>query len=97
MTETKRAVLHPGKVTRIESFEELLAVDGVVEELEIRSTIGVCALHGGGLEQATEVVARLGVFWCRTCMVKTPPGKGKSAPGPFARAPPRCLFLVGVF
>jgi len=58
MTETNRAVLHPGKVTRIESFEELLAVDGVVEELEIRSTIGVCALHGGGLEQATQVVAR---------------------------------------
>ena len=41
MTETKRPVLHPGKVTRIENFEELLAVDGVVEELEIRSTIGV--------------------------------------------------------
>ena len=58
MTETKRPVLHPGKVTRIESFEELLAINGVVEELEIRSTIGVCALHGGGLEQDDQVVAR---------------------------------------
>ncbi|MEC9425449.1 MAG: poly-gamma-glutamate hydrolase family protein [Actinomycetota bacterium] len=48
----------PGRVEPIESLANLLALTGVVEELEVRSTIGVCALHGGGLERATEVVAR---------------------------------------
>ncbi|MEC9449931.1 MAG: poly-gamma-glutamate hydrolase family protein [Actinomycetota bacterium] len=48
----------PGPVTPIGSFAELLALPGVAEEVEIRSTVGVCALHGGGLERATEVVAR---------------------------------------
>ena len=48
----------PGPVTPIGSFAELLALPGVAEEVEVRSTVGVCALHGGGLERATEVVAR---------------------------------------
>ena len=48
----------PGPVTPIGSFAELLALPGVTEEVEVRSTVGVCALHGGGLERATEVVAR---------------------------------------
>ena len=45
-------------VERIEDLAGLLAMPGVVEELELRSTLGVCALHGGGLERATEAVAR---------------------------------------
>merc|ERR1711969_306848 len=45
-------------VEHIEDLAGLLAIPGVVEELELRSTLGVCALHGGGLERATEAVAR---------------------------------------
>ncbi len=48
----------PGRVEPIGSLADLLALPGVTEELELRSTVGVCALHGGGLERATEVVAR---------------------------------------
>jgi len=48
----------PGRVEPIEGLANLLALPGVAEELEVRSTVGVCALHGGGLERATEVVAR---------------------------------------
>ena len=43
---------------RIEDLTGLLAMHGVVEEVELRSKLGLCALHGGGLERATEVVAR---------------------------------------
>ena len=46
------------KVERITGLAELLSLPGVVEELELRSTLGLCALHGGGLERATEAVAR---------------------------------------
>lgn len=45
-------------IRRIADLSTLLALPGVVEELELGSTFGVCALHGGGLERATEVVAR---------------------------------------
>ena len=48
----------PGRVEPIEHLTDLLALPGVVEEFYLRSTTGVCALHGGGLERATEVVAR---------------------------------------
>jgi len=48
----------PGRVEPIEHLADLLALAGVVEEVELRSATGVCALHGGGLERATEVVAR---------------------------------------
>ena len=47
-----------GRVEPIGRLDDLLALPRVIEELEIRSTVGVCALHGGGLERATEVVAR---------------------------------------
>jgi len=47
-----------GRVEPIGRLDDLLALPGVTEELEIRSTVGVSALHGGGLERATEVVAR---------------------------------------
>ncbi len=46
------------KVEKIESLSDLLSKPGVVEEMELRSSFGVCALHGGGLERATEAVAR---------------------------------------
>tara|TARA_B110000438_G_scaffold286689_1_gene318169 strand:- start:287 stop:919 length:633 start_codon:yes stop_codon:yes gene_type:complete len=46
------------KIEKIESFSELLSQDGVVEEFVLRSTFGICAIHGGGLERATEAVAR---------------------------------------
>ena len=37
---------------------DLLAHDGVVEELALRSTIGFLALHGGSLERETDLIAR---------------------------------------
>jgi phage replication-related protein YjqB (UPF0714/DUF867 family) len=37
---------------------ELLAHDGVVEELVLRSDVGFLALHGGSLERETDVIAR---------------------------------------
>lgn len=37
---------------------ELLAHDGVVEELALRSRVGFLALHGGSLERETDVIAR---------------------------------------
>jgi phage replication-related protein YjqB (UPF0714/DUF867 family) len=39
-------------------FAELLATPGVVEEVELRSSIGFMAYHGGNLERVTDVVAR---------------------------------------
>jgi phage replication-related protein YjqB (UPF0714/DUF867 family) len=38
-------------------FRELLAEPGVREHLELRSTIGFLAFHGGSLERQTDVVA----------------------------------------
>ena len=58
MTRVTPDTTEPVAVTPIGSLPELLALGGVSEELEIRSRVGVCALHGGGLERATEVVAR---------------------------------------
>ena len=40
------------------TFAELLTFDGVVEECELRGSFGFMAYHGGGLEEATDVVAR---------------------------------------
>ncbi len=37
---------------------DLLAHEGVVEELELRSPVGFLALHGGSLERETDVIAR---------------------------------------
>jgi len=39
-------------------FARLLATDGVVEELVLRSRFGFMAYHGGGLEVATDLIAR---------------------------------------
>ncbi len=58
MTRVTPDSTKPVAVTPIGSLTELLALGGVSEELEIRSRVGVCALHGGGLERVTEVVAR---------------------------------------
>lgn len=38
-------------------FAELLAHDGVEEDLELRSTFGFMAFHGGNLEEGTDVIA----------------------------------------
>ena len=38
-------------------FADLLAHDGVEEDLELRSTFGFMAFHGGNLEEGTDVVA----------------------------------------
>ena len=38
-------------------FAELLAHDGVDEDLELRSTFGVMAVHGGNLEEGTARIA----------------------------------------
>ena len=45
------------EIKKIQSFTELLSSPEITEEIEIRSSFGVCALHGGGLERATEAVA----------------------------------------
>ncbi|MGI9603693.1 MAG: poly-gamma-glutamate hydrolase family protein [Acidimicrobiales bacterium] len=37
---------------------EVLARPDVTEEVELRSSVGVMAIHGGGLERTTDVVAR---------------------------------------
>jgi len=58
MTPTAPEATEPLGVTPITSLADLLAVDGVSEEMEIRSAVGVLAIHGGGLERATDVVAR---------------------------------------
>lgn len=39
-------------------FAELLASPGVVEDVELRSTFGVMAFHGGSLERRTDDIAR---------------------------------------
>ena len=39
------------------TFAELLALDGVVEQCELRGSFGFMAFHGGGLEEMTDVVA----------------------------------------
>lgn len=41
------------------TFAELLALDGVTEECELRSSFGFMAFHGGGLEEMTDVIGRL--------------------------------------
>lgn len=38
-------------------FDELLATPGVVEVLDLKSTFGFMAFHGGNLERVTEVIA----------------------------------------
>ena len=38
-------------------FAELLAHDGVEEDLVLRSTFGIMAFHGGSLEEMTDVIA----------------------------------------
>jgi phage replication-related protein YjqB (UPF0714/DUF867 family) len=38
-------------------FAELLSHDGVEEDLELRSTFGLMAFHGGNLEEGTDVIA----------------------------------------
>jgi phage replication-related protein YjqB (UPF0714/DUF867 family) len=38
-------------------FAELLAHDGVEEDLELRSTFGLMAFHGGNLEEGTDLIA----------------------------------------
>lgn len=40
------------------TFAELLAMEGVEEELSLRSTFGFMAFHGGGLEAVTDTIAR---------------------------------------
>jgi len=39
-------------------FAELLAHPGVVEEVDLRSKVGVMAFHGGSLERGTDAIAR---------------------------------------
>ena len=80
----------PGPVTPIGSFAELLALPGVAEEVEIRSTVGVCALHGGGLERATEVVAREEAARTGSSYYAVIPPDGSRRPLPSP------LFLPGV-
>ena len=46
------------EIKKIQSFSDLLSQPGITEEIEIRSSFGICAIHGGGLERATETVAR---------------------------------------
>jgi len=38
-------------------FDDLLAHPGVIEEMNIRSRVGIMAFHGGSLERMTDVIA----------------------------------------
>ena len=49
MTPTAPEATEPVGVTPITSLADLLAVDGVSEEMEIRSAVGVLAIHVCGL------------------------------------------------
>jgi phage replication-related protein YjqB (UPF0714/DUF867 family) len=40
-----------------QSFSELLAQPSIIEEVTLRSRFGFMAIHGGGLEQMTDVIA----------------------------------------
>ena len=42
-----------------ELFAELLATPGVEEIVELRSTFGFMAFHGGSLEKRTDVIASM--------------------------------------
>ncbi len=46
------------------TFAELLALPGVIEQCEVRSTFGFMAYHGGGLEESTDVIARAAADRC---------------------------------
>ena len=37
------------KIKEIQSFTDLLSNPEITEEIEIRSSFGICAIHGGGL------------------------------------------------
>ena len=39
-------------------FSELLSMEGVREECDLRGPFGFMAFHGGELEQVTDVIAR---------------------------------------
>ena len=52
-----RSICHDVEVSPT-TFAELLQMDGVHEELTLRSTFGFMAFHGGGLEALTDIVAR---------------------------------------
>jgi phage replication-related protein YjqB (UPF0714/DUF867 family) len=45
------------KTTGPQSFSELLQFPGVAEQSRLRSRFGLLAIHGGGLEQMTDVIA----------------------------------------
>jgi phage replication-related protein YjqB (UPF0714/DUF867 family)/gamma-glutamylcyclotransferase (GGCT)/AIG2-like uncharacterized protein YtfP len=51
--KTLKALKHGGP----QSFSELLDQPGVIEESRLRSRFGFLAIHGGGLEQMTDVIA----------------------------------------
>ncbi len=41
----------------VPTFAQLLTLDGVIEQCELRSRFGFMAFHGGGLEEMTDVIA----------------------------------------
>jgi len=47
----------PGEEAAPQSLTELLADPGVIEQSRLRSRFGFLAIHGGGLEQMTDVIA----------------------------------------
>ena len=42
----------------VPTFAQLLTLDGVIEQCELRGRFGFMAFHGGGLEEMTDVIAR---------------------------------------
>lgn len=57
-------------------FAELLAHDGVEEDLELRSSFGFMAFHGGNLEEGTDVLAAQAAAAAGASLyaVRQPPG-----------------------
>ena len=79
-----------------QSLRELLARPGVVERCELRSKFGLMAIHGGGLEQMTDVIAAAAAAQagasCSRCSTPT-----TSAPPLVAVLPPRGVGDLAAF
>ena len=62
-----------------QTLTELLAIPGVAEIVELRSSFGFIAIHAGELEQATDVVASLAAALVGLLVLRRhPPGRRRS-------------------
>ena len=76
-------------------FAELLAHDGVEEDLELRSTFGFMAFHGGNLEEGTDVIAAGGRRRSRRLALRRAPARRAALARAVDRGDPRRLAVAG--